>query len=517
LSMESRFLIAAVAVVVFAYAFSLSVPLFGDTIGYGLKTVNWMRDNGYNPVPSGSERGEQAMGHPTLFFWLWALLTAVFGHTMWVARLLPAVASFMCLLGMYRLGRHLSCETAGWVSAFALLASPLFLVEMLVPMPESAALAAVIWSVYHYVRKSYSIASLLCALAVALREQAIILAGVFFLIELFHSGFRKPMRLLLFLSPLLIIALTGLANHLANGYFFFPTHLGASGELEPGWFIQRLRFFGTYIMASDYRWLPVTAALAGMLRGFGRDTYTLPFALVLLSPALLFPPERIAFLAMTAMLILIYLVRERKVPGRVFTLFLLMPFSMVMFLTVLIRFAPGGGMDLYRYLLIALPMVILGSVAMLFRHYTQRTALVLAAVFIGLTAFTDRSDRPGYQFGTSHGSIQALRDYRKAMLFAVSMGDTLLAPAGYLDYYREPACGVVDSPFPAKDIYSDDPIASGTSYSMVVSWFTQHKHDMDRIHSVLPSGSSVHVMEEPVWVSPGGTAQVYRIIPVQAD
>lgn len=517
MSMESRFFIAALVMVAFAYALSLSVPLFGDTIGYGLKTVNWMRDNGYHPVPSGSERGEQAMGHPALFFWLWALLTGVLGNTMWVARLLPAVASLMCLWGMYRLGRHLSCETAGWVSAFALFASPLFFVEMLVPMPESAAVAAVIWSVYHYVRKNYISATLLCALAVAFREQAVILAGVYFLMELLYSGFRKPLRLLLFLAPLLSIAATGLANYFFNGYFFFPTHLGAAVELEPGWFMERLRFFGAYIMSSDYRWFPVTLVLGGMLRGSGRNTYTLPFALILLAPALLYPPERIAFLLLIALLILVYLARERKVPGRVFSLFLLMPLSMVMFLTVLIRFAPGGGMDLYRYLLIALPMVILGSVVMLFRHYSHRTALVFVAVFTVLTALSDRSDRPGYQFGTSRGSIQALIDYREAMLYAVSLGDTVLAPTGYLDYYREPACGVVDHPHPVKDIYSEAPLAPGTSYSVVFSWFTAHQGDIDRIGSILPGGSSLGLLEEPVWISPGGASRVYRIIPGRTD
>ncbi len=200
-----------------------------------------------------------------------------------------------------------------------------------------------------------------------------------------------------------------------------------------------------------------------------------------------------------------------------FSLFLLMPLSMVMFLTVLIRFAPGGGMDLYRYLLIALPMVILGSVVMLFRHYSHRTALVFVAVFTVLTALSDRSDRPGYQFGTSRGSIQALIDYREAMLYAVSLGDTVLAPTGYLDYYREPACGVVDHPHPVKDIYSEAPLAPGTSYSVVFSWFTAHQGDIDRIGSILPGGSSLGLLEEPVWISPGGASRVYRIIPGRTD
>ncbi len=498
-------------IVAAAFVFSLSVPLYGDTLGYGVRTLNWMRDNGYQPVPAGEGRGEQAMGHPALFFWVWALLTAVAGNSLWVARILPAVSTFFCLWGMYRLGRRLSCETAGWLSALALAATPIFYMQMLRPMPESAVAAAVVWSTLHYVKKNYLSAALLCTLAVMLREQAVILAGVFFLAELLHGGLRKPGKLLLMCMPLLGIAVTGFANLVVNGYFFFPAHLGAASEMEPGWLVSRIRFFGGYLIASEFRWLPVTLAAAGMLKGSGRNTYTLPFAFILLFPALFYPPERIAFLVFTVLLIFVYLLRERKVPGRVFSLFLLMPAAMVIFLVVIVKFAPGGGMGLYRYLMPALPLVILAPIVMLFRYYSPRTALVFTAVFIIATAFTDRSHQDGYQFGTDRGSIGSLVCFREAVEYGVSLGDTILTSPAYIAYYSEPVCGTVSSPCPAREIREGETLSPEASYTVILSPCSMVLSDLDGIQRMIPDGSYIERIEEmPLMLRENGV-EVYRI------
>jgi len=97
---EAGFLAFASLAVILLFVFFLSVPLFGDTLGYGYSTVRWMRDNGYTPFAAGDGKGEQAMGHPTLFFWLWALISALLGETLATARLMPAVATFLSLWGM---------------------------------------------------------------------------------------------------------------------------------------------------------------------------------------------------------------------------------------------------------------------------------------------------------------------------------------------------------------------------------------------------------------------------------
>lgn len=508
---ERGFLTAALVIVAAAYFFSLSVPLFGDTVGYGVRTVNWTRDNGYPPVPSGEGKGEQAMGHPVLFFWLWALLTGVLGNALWVARILPAVSAFFCLWGMYRLGKHLAGETAGWLSALALVATPLFYMQMLRAIPESAVVAAVIWSTLHYVKKKYLAAALFCTLAVLMREQAVILAGVFFLTELLHGGLRKPGRLLLMCLPLLGIAITGFGNLIFNGYFFFPAHLGTATEMESGWLLSRIRLFGTYLIASEFRWLPVTVAVAGMLRGFGRNTFTLPFAFILLFPALFYPPERLVFLVFIILVLFVYLLRERKIPGRVFSLFLLMPAALVLFLAVLVKFAPLGGMDLYRYLMPALPFVILGPIAMLFRHYSPRTALVFTAVFIAATAVTDRSQQDGYQFGTDRGSIGPLVSFRDAVQYAASTGDTILTTTGYLEYLTEPVCGAVTSPCPARDIQAGGILSSSASYSVVCSPFTMNQSDCDVLRGMIPEGSSMILPEDLPGKFLENGVEVYRI------
>ncbi len=518
LNSETRFISVGFALVAVLYILSLSIPLFGDSLGYGYKTTDWIRSNDFSPFAAGSEKGEQAMGHPTLFFWVWALLSGVLGNSLWVARLLPAVATFLSIWGMYRLGRLLSCELAGWLSALALFVSPLFVTQCMRPMPESAVVAAVVWSLYYYVKKKYVQAALLCALAIIFREQAIFLAGAYFLAEIFQTGFKKPLRLLLFLSPTLVIAVTGLSNLLVNGYFFFPTYIGEGSVLESNWLAIRLRLFGSHLISEDFRWLPVTAALAGMIRGIGRDKdrRLLPFILILLFPTLFFPPDRILFLAFVTVLLVVYKIRHRLVLGRVFSVFIVMPVSIVLFHVLIVLVSPDSALNLFRYVLPAYPIIILGSIVMLFKYYSQKTAFVIGAIFVVSTAVANRSQHYDYQLDTSLACVKPLLDYNEAALFAVSLGDTVLVSGIDEMYFSNPECGIVDSTSPFKNVFSEHvTLSEGTSYTLVIASFMISHGNIDAVKVLLPPGSEMLRLETPHWDSGRYTIDIYRVVPVE--
>ena len=513
---EARFVTAALIVVGILYILSLSIPLFGDSLGYGYATTNWIRDNGFTPLASGEGRGEQAMGHPTLFFWMWALLSGLLGNTLWVARLLPAVATFFSLWGMYRLGRSLSCEMAGWLSAFALLASPLFIIQTMRPMPESAVIAAVVWSLYHYAKKNYVLSAVLCALAIVFREQAIFLAGAYFLAELIQTGLKKPLRLLILLSPVLVIVATGMINLVVNGYFFFPTYVGEGSQLEPNWFTIRLRLFGAHLISEDFRWLPVTAALAGMIRGAGRDRdrRLLPFILILLFPSLFFPPERLAFLFFVTVILAVYAIRHRLVLGRLFTVFIALPVSIVLFHVLIVMVSPDSALNLFRYVMPAYPVIILGSMVMLFKYYSRKTAIVIGSIFVVSTAVANRSQHYDYQPDTSLSCIQSLMDYKEAVRYGVSLDDTMLVTGIDQMYYSTSQCGIVESPVPVRLIPGDGrQLEEGTCYTLVVASFMESEGSISISEEFLPAGSELRRLSQPRWGHGRNTVEIFRVEP----
>lgn len=510
---EKGFLLFASAAVLILYAFSLSVPLFGDTLGYGYKTTQWIRGNGFTPFVSGQGRGEQAMGHPSFFFWIWALLSAVLGETMATAKLIPAMATFMSLWGMYRVGKRLVSHSAGWLAAAALLLSPLFLIQCMRPMPESAVVASVLWALYFYIEGKYIKSALLCALGIVFREQAIFLPAAFFIAEITETGFRKPGRLLLFASPVLVVVFTGLVNLLVNGYFFFPTYLGEGSELPSGWFFQRLRFFAAHLLSEDFRWILTTAAVAGMLKDRGRDLHSLPFVFALLFPALFYPPERLLFIAFTAVGVLVHLVRERLYTTKLSYVFLLVPFFLVMFHVLIVLVSPDSALDLFRYVLPAYPFVLLGGITILFRYYPAGTARALIISFIVATAVSNRViHRPG-QPDTSLACTEILKDYREASTHAVSLGDTMLVSGIDEMYFTSPETGVVQSPVPVRNILDGGSLAENTGYTLVVASFMQGEGNVAITERLLPEGSTLVLLDEPSWNDGRTRISIYRVLP----
>jgi len=514
---ETGFIVIALVLVSVLYILSLSVPLFGDSLDYGYSTARWIRENGFNPLVAGMEKGEQAMGHPTLFFWMWAVLSGVFGETLWVARLLPAAATFLSIWGMYRLARLLSCEMAGWISALALLVSPLFITQAMRPMPESTVFAAVVWSLYFYAGKRYITAVIISSLAVLFREQAIFLPVSYLISELFQTGLKKPVRLLLFASPLLVIVSTGLVNLAVNGYYFFQIYTGAGSHFEPHWLADRLRLFGSHVLAEDFRWLPVTAALAGMIRGKGRDKdrRLLPFVLILLFPALFSPPERIAFLGFVAVVLAAYFIRERLVLSRLHAVFVAFPVLFVLFHVLIVLVLPDSVLNLFRYVMPVYAVIIPGAVVMLFRYYPKGTAVAIGSVFVVATAVANRSQHYYYQPDTSLSVVGPLLDYKQAAQYGISFGDTVLVSGIDRAYFEFPECGVTGSAVPSRNILGEQPLLEqGVSYTLVVSSFMLVQGNIAITEAIVPPGSELRVLREPVWRNGTDTVEIYRVEPL---
>lgn len=414
------------------------VPVMGDAIGYGYNSAHWMASNGLQPVPAGEGRGEQAMGHPAIFFWLWAVLMRLFGNTLLTAKLLPTVAAGFALAGTWKFAENISRDRmTGPMAALALLASPLFLAQAFNPLPDSAHLAAVAWSLYFFSRGDRFKAALLCVVATVFREQGIFLGASYILADLTRYRKLRFKSILLYSSPLLVIIVTGLLNLKVNGYFFFATYLGeTSPMLEEGWLINRLRFFAGHILGEDFRWVPVSACLALI---FSQKNHRLGFEaiLILLLPSILFPPIRNSYLAAVLILYGWSLFKRKQLPSAVTVAGLSFIAILVAFHVLIVATAPDPALNLFRYVFGAYVPFIALLAAGIFKA-GRRIAVPVWLLYCVLTFFSANTVKYIWQPDSSPMGLVEVVKYREA----ISVSDNPYTPNQWI--LSESALGYVD-------------------------------------------------------------------------
>lgn len=332
-----------------------SVPMFGDETGYAYSAASWIARNSLALVPAGSGRGEMGQGHPAMFLWLWALLMRVFGDTLTTARILPTIAAGFGLLGTWRLGRELAgSERVGLMAAVGLLASPLFLAQAFRALPDTAHMAAVAWAIVFYIRGRRIQAALLAVLATIFRQPGMLLPAAFFLADLIRDR-RARLNQLIWLSVLAVPLVNGLMHLSVNGFFIFPQYLGESSPVLPSnWVSERIRLFAGHLLGEDFRWFPISAALAFSFHRPGRKP-GLGFMAALALPALIHPPTRIAVTAGFSLLLLVLLLLRKRPPAAAVTAQLIFIVLLVAFHILLVAIGPDPYLNLFRYILGAYP------------------------------------------------------------------------------------------------------------------------------------------------------------------
>lgn len=414
------------------------VPVFGDGLGYGYSSANWMACNGLQPVPAGEGRGEQAMGHPAFFFWLWALLMRLLGNTLLTAKLLPAIAAGFALAGIWKFAENISRDRiAGPLAALGLLVSPLFLTQAFRPLPDSAHIAAVAWSLYFFSRGDRFKAALLCVIATVFREQGIFLGAAYILADLTRYRKLRLKSILLYSSPLLVIIVTGLMNLKVNGYFFFSTYIGeASPMLEQGWLISRLRFFVGHLLGENFRWIPISVCLALIFSEKNRRM-GLESILVLLMPCILYPPIRNAYLAAVVVLYGWSLLKRKKLPSAITVAGLSFVAMLIAFHVLIVVISPDPALNLFRYIFGAyVPFIALLAAGI--TRAGRRTAVIVWLLFCALTLFSARTVKYVWQPDTSPIGLVEVVKYRDA----ISVSDNPHTPDPRI--LLEPALGYVD-------------------------------------------------------------------------
>jgi hypothetical protein len=211
-----------------------------------------------------------------------------------------------------------------------------------------------------------------------------------------------------------------------------------------------------------------------------------------------------------------YLFRERGIHGRTFCVFVCFPALLVLFHVCIVFVSMDSALNLFRYILPAYPAVILGSIAMLFKYYSGRTAFFIGCLFIVSTAVANRSTHREFQMDTSLACVEPLLDYKEAALYAVSLGDTILVSGIDESYFASSECGVVDAPVPSRSILGPQPLLEeGVEYTLVVASFMLARGNIGITTDLLPPGSELILLQEPRWNTGMYTTDIYRVLPLQ--
>lgn len=424
--------------------FYADVPIYGDAWGYGYNCANWIANNGLPLIPSGTGRGETAGGHTAFYFWMWAVLIRVFGNSVKVAHLLPAVFSYLAIAGTYRLGREISGKALAVTSSIALLASPLFLAQSFRALPIAAAMAAAVWSIFFYSKGRYLTASLFCVFAVMMREQALLLAVSYIAVELYFYNDLKWRRLLILFLPLLVPVINSVSNQIVNGFLFLDINRpGIDSGFSLGLFLERMKHF-SHFLTGDFRWIPAGLSIWLLYRRMN-----LSKAGILLGTALLIfgSMQRFQnyFMVVLCLALLYLLVFRRSRIGRTYLVLVMFPILMVLSFTGIV-FVTSTTMQylFFRYLMSAFPALIVVLLYMFFE--SRKTFIATAAVFVVATSlmnFTVR-DRVNFTDTTLAGYYLPLRVMQEAGTWALEQDLPVISTGGAVNHLEDPALGYAE-------------------------------------------------------------------------
>ncbi len=464
------FILAVMAAVALLYLLVFAdMPLYGDAWGYGYNCAAWLSENGLPLVPSGTDRGETAGGHAAFYFWLWAVMMKIMGDSTATAHLLPAVFTFLAVIGTWKLGKDLGGRLLGILSGTALLVSPLTMAQAFRSLPIAAVMAASAWALHFYAVKKYGPASAAMIFAVMMREQAMVIPAACIIADLYPERGKTGGKTALLLLPFLVPVINGISNYLVNGYVFLEGNIpGIDEPFSLSLFLQRLKFFG-FFLTGHYRWLPLALGIGFLYHRNGYSRAGLSLAAILSVFGAL--PRFRNYFTIILFASLSYLA-SRKKPAGIHVALTLVPFLMIMFF-VLIKFLTSSIMEFtfFRYLMAAFPPLLVGMLWMLTSSGMKGT--IPAIAFLVLTALGNFSVKyeTNYMDTSLEGYRAPLLLMRTAGARAAAKDLPILVLSGASMHFANPALGYSDEPL--EQISLDEFLANpdpGRYFLAVASW-----------------------------------------------
>jgi 4-amino-4-deoxy-L-arabinose transferase-like glycosyltransferase len=207
----------------------LDLPYFWDELGVFGRAAVYLHDHTLGLLPSHLPP-ELSRGHPMLVTFTFGALFRVFGATPLVAHVFMLLLATGLVVSVFWIARWHWNAQVGLAAAALLMVQPLFLAQSTLLLLEMPLALACLWSMHAFSRKRYLLAGLCTALAIFVKETALVLGlvlGVMLLVEWLRS--RPSLKsalagILALLIPGLLYGLFLLVQKRQNGWYFFPLH-----------------------------------------------------------------------------------------------------------------------------------------------------------------------------------------------------------------------------------------------------------------------------------------------------
>jgi hypothetical protein len=219
----------------------LGLPFFWDELGVYGRAAIYMHDHTLGLLPRDLPP-ELSRGHPPLVVFVYASLFRVFGANPTVAHVFTLLLALFLLLSVYWIARDEWDAKVGLAAVILLAVQPLFLAQSVLLLPELPLALAVLWTMAAFMRRRYRLGGVCLALAIFIKESALVLGlvlGVLVLADWIRSRptGRVALRALLALViPGLLYGAFLLVQKQQNGWYFFPLHEAHANFL---WVVMR--------------------------------------------------------------------------------------------------------------------------------------------------------------------------------------------------------------------------------------------------------------------------------------
>ena len=253
--------IVAVYVALHLYYDLFSLPYFWDELGVYSRAAIHMYEHGLGFLPKALP-DELSRGHPLLIPLIFATSFKLFGCTVTVAKL---TAACIYTTGIYYLYRILLFKFKPWqacIFAVLIAVQPCFLAQSVLVLPEAPLMVCSIAACYYFIRGKYGAVSIALCAALFIKESAIILPFIFFIVDLIVNPYKYRSLLYLVFIPLASISLFFLVQYLQRGYVFYPLHTGLV-KLESYYIHERYHEFSEFVyfgQGRPYLWFYLPAA-----------------------------------------------------------------------------------------------------------------------------------------------------------------------------------------------------------------------------------------------------------------
>lgn len=226
-------LLAALVLIVFT-AFKipdLTLPYFWDELGVYTRAALYLADNGLSFLP-GSLPPELSRGHPLLFQFLSGSAYVVFGKSVVVGHAFALCVTLLLLVLFYRKITAISNRLVAFCAMLLLVAQPVFMAQSTFVLPEMMLTLFVFLALAAYYNRSYRAFAVYAALALLVKESAIVIPFVALTYGLSRALFGEEKDYLSFRAlaaaafPFVVFVVFIVIQRIQNGWFFFPEHMG---------------------------------------------------------------------------------------------------------------------------------------------------------------------------------------------------------------------------------------------------------------------------------------------------